>query len=110
VHLQELVEPVRDPPKLRGDPGLEDTSVDLRPDHSQIRLLSDVAPEINVDAVDPELPLQEQFDLDSMDLLNYIARLEEGADIRIHEPDYAKVSSLSSAVAYLERAPHLASS
>jgi len=45
-----------------------------------------------------------------MDVLNYIAGLEEGAGIRIPEPDYTKVSSLSSAVAYLERAPHLASS
>ena len=75
-----------------------------------IRSLSDVAPEIDVDAVDPKLPFQEQFDVDSMDVLNYITGLEEGAGIRIPEPDYAKVSSLFSAVAYLERAPHLASS
>jgi hypothetical protein len=45
-----------------------------------------------------------------MDLLYYIAGLEEGAGILIPEPDYAKVSSLPSAVACLERAPHLASS
>jgi acyl carrier protein len=75
-----------------------------------IKSLSEVAPEIDVDAVEPEVPLQEQFDLDSMDFLNFITGLEEGAGVRIPEPDYAKVSSLSSAVDYLERAPHLASS
>lgn len=45
-----------------------------------------------------------------MDVLNYITGLEEGAGDPDPEPDYTKVSSLFSAVAYLERVPHLASS
>ena len=69
-----------------------------------LRSLSDVAPEIDLGTVDPDVRFQEQFDLDSMDVLNYVTGLEEGAGIRIPETDYAKVTSLTAAVDYLSRA------
>jgi acyl carrier protein len=72
--------------------------------------LSNIAPDVDMSTIDPSADLREALDIDSMDFLNFITGLEEGAGVRIPEPDYAKVSSLSSAVDYLERAPHLASS
>jgi len=66
-----------------------------------LRALCEVAPEADPATIDPGVPFQEQLDLDSMDVLNYVAGLEEEAGIRIPEADYRKVSTLSGCVAYL---------
>jgi acyl carrier protein len=66
-----------------------------------LEALRDVAPEIDSATIDPDVPFQEQLDLDSMDFLNYVSGVEEAAGIRIPEPDYPKVSSLAGCVAFV---------
>ena len=66
-----------------------------------LKSLCDVAPEVDAASIDPDVPFQEQLDLDSMDFLNYVTGLEEAAGIRIPEPDYRRVSTLSGCVAYM---------
>ena len=63
--------------------------------------LCDVAPEVDAASIDPDVPFQEQLDLDSMDFLNYVTGIEEAAGIRIPEPDYPRVATLSGCVAYV---------
>jgi acyl carrier protein len=48
-----------------------------------------------------DFPFQEQLDLDSMDFLNHVTGLEEAAGIRIPEPHYRRISTLSGCVAYM---------
>jgi len=67
-----------------------------------LETLSEVAPEIDIAAVDPKTELREQFDLDSMDMLNFVIGLHERLGIDIPEADYPKLSTLEGAIRYLE--------
>lgn len=66
-----------------------------------IRALTEVAPEIDPAAIDPDADLAEQLDIDSMDFLNVVVAIHEQTGIEIAERDYPKLSTLSDAVAYL---------
>jgi acyl carrier protein len=69
--------------------------------------LGRLAPEIDFDAVDRGKPIQQEFDIDSMDFLNYVTALHERLGVNVPEADYAKVATLSGALAYLaERLAH----
>ncbi len=65
------------------------------------RLLHRVAPEIDLDEVDPDAPLQESMDLDSMDFLNLITALYEEAKIDVPERDYPLLSTADGFVSYI---------
>jgi acyl carrier protein len=69
-----------------------------------IRALTEVAPEIDPEAIDPDTDLVEQLDIDSMDFLNVVVSIHEQTGIEIPERDYAKLTTLSTAVAYLAEA------
>jgi len=66
--------------------------------------LTQVAPEIDPEALDPAADLSEQLDLDSMDFLNVIVAIHEQTGIEIPERDYPKLATLDDAVAYLAAA------
>ncbi len=63
--------------------------------------LSGIAPEIDVSEIEPDVDLREQFDIDSMDLLNFIIALHEMAGVDIPESDYTKLATLDGCVEYL---------
>ena len=63
--------------------------------------LGRLAPEVDFDAVDQTQPIQQEFDIDSMDFLNFITALHERLAVDVPESDYAKVASIASAQAYL---------
>ena len=71
------------------------------------RALGDIAPEANLEAIDPDASLRDQLDLDSMDILNVMIALHEALQVDIPETDYPKLATLNGAVAYLlqRRAP-----
>ena len=69
------------------------------------RLLHRIAPEVDLDAADPDAPLQEAMDLDSMDFLNLVTALHEETGIDVPERDYPRVSTLAGLVAYVVAAP-----
>jgi acyl carrier protein len=69
-----------------------------------LQSLCEVAPEIDTATVDPAVALREQFDLDSMDMLNFVIGLHERLGIDIPEADYPQLDTLAGAVRYLERA------
>jgi acyl carrier protein len=68
------------------------------------RLLHRIAPEVDLDEVDPDAPLQEAMDLDSMDFLNLVTALHEQAGIEVPERDYPSLASVRGFVAYVEEA------
>jgi len=64
-------------------------------------VLSKVAPEVNVDAISPDINFRDQFDFDSMDFLNFAIGLGKHLDFEIPEVDYPKLSNLNGCVVYL---------
>lgn len=66
-----------------------------------VQILGDIAPEAELDQLDPAVDLREQLDLDSMDLLNFVIGIHEATGIEIPEVDYPKLASLNGCVAYL---------
>jgi acyl carrier protein len=66
-----------------------------------LRVLRDVAPEADVEALDPGIELREQVDLDSMDVLSVMVGLHRALDVEIPESDYPKLATLGGCVEYL---------
>lgn len=66
--------------------------------------LTNIAPELEGEAIDPEVDLREEFDIDSMDFLNFIIAVHQILDVDIPEIDYPKLATLNGAVAYLVEA------
>ena len=65
------------------------------------RLLHRIAPEIDLDQVDEDAPLQEAMDLDSMDFLNLVTALHEETGIDVPERDYPALSTVTGFLAYV---------
>lgn len=63
--------------------------------------LNNIAPEIDLAAVDPAGDLREALDIDSMDFLNFISAVHRRLGVNIPERDYPKLITLDGAIAYL---------
>jgi acyl carrier protein len=63
--------------------------------------LARLAPEVDFDTADRNRPIQQEFDIDSMDFLNFITALHARLGVNVPEADYAKVATISGAHAYL---------
>lgn len=66
------------------------------------RMLFDVAPDLEGEAIDPETPFRDQFEFDSMDFLNFIIGLHQATGEDIPEADYLQLASLEDCVSYLK--------
>lgn len=64
-------------------------------------IISDIAPDENLEGVKPEIPLREQLDLDSMDFLDIVMELRKQHGIEVPEADYPQLASLDSCAEYL---------
>jgi acyl carrier protein len=64
--------------------------------------LSNVAPEMDLAAIDPSADLREALDIDSMDFLNFITAMHRRLGVNVPEVDYPKLFTLDGAVAYFE--------
>jgi len=69
-----------------------------------LEALSDIAPEVDTGKLDEKISFRDQFDMDSVDYLNFVLTLEKKLAIKIPELDYPKLSSLEGCIAYLESA------
>ncbi|SHJ72665.1 acyl carrier protein [Malonomonas rubra DSM 5091] len=63
--------------------------------------LIDIAPEVELDELDPNENLREELDIDSYDFLSLLIGLNESLGVEIPETDYEKLVSLTDLVAYL---------
>ena len=66
-----------------------------------LRAIGEIAPEADLDAIDPDEELREQLDIDSMDFLNIVTAIHEETGLDIPEADYPKIASLNQCVTYL---------
>ncbi len=65
------------------------------------RCLRNIAPEVELDQVEPSEPLADELDLDSMDLISLYEALHEATGLELPESDYNQFNTLDGAVGYL---------
>jgi acyl carrier protein len=63
--------------------------------------LGEIAPEIDLGSVALDANLREEYDLDSMDFLNFVIGLHGRFGIEIPESDYPRLATVSGCVSYL---------
>lgn len=63
--------------------------------------LSNIAPETDPQAVDPDEDIREALDIDSMDMLNLVIALHKRLHVDIPEKDYARLTTIRGATEYL---------
>lgn len=66
-----------------------------------LRVLGEVAPEADPARIKPDVNLRDQWDIDSMDFLNFVVGLHKELKVEIPEADYPKLASLDGCVEYL---------
>jgi acyl carrier protein len=62
--------------------------------------LGNIAPEMDIGAIDPSADLREALDIDSMDFLNFVTAMHKRLGVDVPETDYGKLATLDRAVAY----------
>jgi acyl carrier protein len=67
-------------------------------------ILGDIAPEADLSTVPGDADLREALDLDSMDILNFVAALHERTARAIPESDTSRLLTLEGLVAFFEAA------
>jgi acyl carrier protein len=65
------------------------------------KVFATFAPESDVESLDPNAPIQEALDLDSMDFLNAMIAIHDATGVDIPEADYGQVTTLSRIVGYV---------
>jgi acyl carrier protein len=68
------------------------------------RLLRGIAPEVDLDTIDPRAALDQEADLDSMDFLNLVGALYEATGIEVPEHDYPQLATIEGFVSYVRAA------
>jgi acyl carrier protein len=66
-----------------------------------VKSLTSVAPEIDSSSLDPNTEFRQEFDLDSMDFLNFVIGLHKSLHVDVPEADYSKLATLNGTVEYL---------
>ena len=64
-------------------------------------VLSEIAPEADLESLSDKAPLRDELDLDSMDFLNFIAGLHQRTGINVPDADYPRLATMAEVVAYL---------
>lgn len=65
------------------------------------KVLGKIAPEADLNKLDPNENLREALDIDSFDFLQFIIRLHESLGIEIPESDYLQLTTLKGILRYL---------
>jgi acyl carrier protein len=66
-----------------------------------LRVLSKIAPEADLTRIDRQARIRDQFDIDSMDFLNFVIGLHNELNVEIPERDYGHLATLRGCVEYL---------
>ena len=67
-----------------------------------LEIIADIDEEADFDALDPDKPLRDQLDLDSMDFLDIVMELRKRYKLQIPEDEYPELATLNSCINYLE--------
>ncbi len=63
--------------------------------------LRQIAPEADLDAIQPDLRFRDQFEFDSVDFLNFALALQEHFGLIIPEEDFPSLATLNGCLSYL---------
>ena len=69
---------------------------------SVLAIIGRIAPEADIEKLDPDERLRNQFDFDSVDFMNFAGAIKEDLNVEIPEEDYLQLSTLNSCIAYLK--------
>lgn len=64
-------------------------------------ILASIAPEAELDELNPEVDMREALDIDSFDFLNFLIALDEELGVEIPESDYGQLVSLNDLLEYI---------
>lgn len=67
--------------------------------------IGNIAPEADLESLQPDVRFRDQFDLDSVDFVNLIEQLQAALQVKIPELDYPQLTTLNGCIAYLEKSP-----
>lgn len=67
-----------------------------------LRILGGIAPEADLEALQPDAPLRDQLDIDSIDFMNFLIAVDKELHLDIPESDYGKVATLARCVDHLQ--------
>jgi acyl carrier protein len=84
--------------------GLSSEEINMKNEESIKKMvfqeLKKIAPETDLERIDPSVRFREQFEFDSIDFLNLIMALQKETSIIIAEEDYLKLSTLKGIINY----------
>ena len=66
-----------------------------------LRVLNGIAPEVDINSIQPNQDLRDQMDIDSVDFLNFVIGLHKNFGIEIPDADIPKLANLRSCIDYL---------
>lgn len=70
-----------------------------------LQIISKIAPESNLENLNPDVRFRDQFDFDSVDFVNLIEQLQQALQSKIPEIDYPQLATLNGCRAYLGEKP-----
>lgn len=65
------------------------------------QVISQIAPEADLNQLNPDESIQKALDIDSFDFLNMLIGVNQETGVEVPEADYGKVSTLNDLIAYL---------
>ncbi len=71
-----------------------------------MKVLGRIAPEADLDTLDPESNVREALDIDSFDHLNLLIGLNKELGVDTPEADYGQLTPLSDIIGYLSARVH----
>lgn len=67
-----------------------------------LQAIAAVAPDAELERLDPAADLRDELDIDSMDFLNVLVGIHERCGVEVPELDYGLVRTLDALVGYVE--------
>jgi acyl carrier protein len=65
------------------------------------RLIEDIAPEVDIESLDPNEDMRDELDLDPMDFIRLLDGINKELSVNIPESDYQVVNTLKSMAEYI---------
>lgn len=66
-----------------------------------LELIGKIAPDADLEKLDPAVPFRNQFEFDSVDFVNFAAALQGRLGVEIPEEEYPELATLNGCIAYL---------
>ena len=64
-------------------------------------IIAEIAPELDLSDIDPDIPIRDQLELDSVDFLGVLMELQDRYGIEVPEEDFIEFDTLNRCAAYL---------